>query len=238
MLSLSVISVVKDDFKGLVKTRDSIMMISGVNVEWIVVDGTPFKEGIDQIASVCPFPVKIISEEDKGPYDAMNKGLSLAAGERIIFMNAGDELIWNGEIPDFMHMNADVGILYGSTIYKYKNYKKRKDPSDNPNVNYGMPFCHQAVWYSGAMKKNLYYNINYKYAADYEMLLRNINNGATLKKMNFDVCMVDPYGLSNKHQFAVTKETFRISGAYKRVGVKESFGFMWRFIITLMADIF
>jgi glycosyltransferase involved in cell wall biosynthesis len=213
------------------------MQAQGVEVEWIVVDGTPFREAVDQISSVCPFSVKIISEADNGPYDAMNKGLSLAKGEWILFLNAGDQLIWSDRIPEFLSENSSPGIFYGNTIYQYKNREKRKAGPKRPVFSYGMPFCHQAVWYSGSLKAELYYNLNYKLASDYEMLLRNIRNNVSIKWVDIDICRVDPYGLSNRRQFQVMLETYRIAGAYGEVGIAQSFGFLWRFLITLCADV-
>ncbi|PLW97167.1 MAG: hypothetical protein C0593_09270 [Marinilabiliales bacterium] len=237
MLLISIISVVKDDFRGLVKTRDSIMLASGVDLEWIVVDGTPFREAVEQIASVCPFAVKIISEADNGPYDAMNKGLMLAKGERILFLNAGDEMLWSDKIPEILNENSDIGILYGNTIYQYKTRYKRKEAPESPNLCYGMPFCHQALWYSGRLKSELFYNMNYQLASDYEMLLRNVRNKVKLKRMDIDICRVDPYGVSNRKQFQVMMEAYRIAGAYGKVGIAQAFGYLWRFGITLCADV-
>ena len=114
----SIITVVYNAEDVLEGTARSLMEQSTTDYEWIVVDGAS-KDATLDIAR--RFAVEgrdtVVSEPDRGVYDAMNKGLRLAQGEVVQFLNAGDRLA-NAEV--LAHVAAafgeDVDAVYGDTI--------------------------------------------------------------------------------------------------------------------------
>ncbi len=238
MLTLSVITVVKNDFAGLRKTRDSLLPVNGVSLQWIIVDGTPDMHRVSEIAASCLFNVLMINEPDSGPYDAMNKGIRKARGEWLLFLNAGDCLLWSKELSECLSRNDSTDIFIGTTNYSYLRKVKRKPIDSDLLWVYGMPACHQSMFFSNRSSLDLFYNTNYVYAADYEMLLRNIAKGINITPLDIDVALVNPYGISNRNQFAVKREHFHIAGAYKMIGLRQAFVYLWQFVVVLSADIY
>ena len=92
--SLSVITVVKNDQKNIEKTIKSVIANKkGLNLEYIIIDGKSDDKTLSIIKKYKKKIDKIISEKDKGIYDAMNKGINLSNNDIIVFCNSGDFFI-------------------------------------------------------------------------------------------------------------------------------------------------
>ena len=87
---LSVITVCYQAAEMLQKTIDSVSQQDYKPLEYIVVDGGSTDATLDIIARHQDIITRWVSEPDRGIYDAMNKGVTMATGEWVIFMNAGD----------------------------------------------------------------------------------------------------------------------------------------------------
>lgn len=87
MTFLSIVTVVRNDPEGLERTARSIHD-QCADLEWIVIDGASTDDTVDRLGVFRPSVV--VSEPDRGIYDAMNKGLRAATGAWITFLNAGD----------------------------------------------------------------------------------------------------------------------------------------------------
>lgn len=92
MTRLTIVTVTKDNVLGLVKTAKSIPINSDL-IEWLVIDGASTDNTKEYVSSLNHRGLKFISDPDEGIFDAMNKGLKLATGELIIFLNAGDSFV-------------------------------------------------------------------------------------------------------------------------------------------------
>jgi glycosyltransferase involved in cell wall biosynthesis len=96
MSLLSVVTITFNDPEGLASTARTL---SSEHVDWIVVDGsTDAKSKEENRKILSTFSVKLLQEPDLGRFDAMNKGLSLAEGEYIVFLNGGDAFV-SAETP-------------------------------------------------------------------------------------------------------------------------------------------
>jgi putative colanic acid biosynthesis glycosyltransferase WcaE len=91
-VTLSVITIVRDDLPGLAASCASLQPILASDVEHIVVDGSTKSDVRNFLSLRRAERVKWISEPDEGIYDAMNKGLALASGSYVLFLNAGDKV--------------------------------------------------------------------------------------------------------------------------------------------------
>lgn len=87
---ISVVTIVYNDFVGVEKTIRSVLPNLNDSIEFIVIDGASNDGTLDIIRKYNDNIDVLVSEPDKGIYDAMNKGLSFATGDWVIFMNAGD----------------------------------------------------------------------------------------------------------------------------------------------------
>lgn len=96
-VDLTIITVNKNNKDGLKKTIQSVLSQSFVNFEYIIVDGASTDGSVEVISRYLEKEQKIstnwISEQDGGVYEAMNKGIKMARGIYLLFLNSGDYLI-------------------------------------------------------------------------------------------------------------------------------------------------
>lgn len=148
--------------------------------EHIIIDGLS-KDSTLAIVEQHSNPLrKVVSERDKGIYDAMNKGLGRACGEYVIFLNAGDAF----HSPDVLQMLADAamshdfpGILYGNTVLVDSERRMLGDRHLTPpdRLDYksfanGMLVCHQA--FVPLRRITGLYDTRYRLSADYDWCIR------------------------------------------------------------------
>ena len=94
-MKISIITVTYNAASVLKRTLDSVKAQSWQQIEHLIIDGASKDETVSMAETYkaqCPYEVVILSEPDKGLYDAMNKGLRLATGDYLVFLNAGDTL--------------------------------------------------------------------------------------------------------------------------------------------------
>jgi putative colanic acid biosynthesis glycosyltransferase len=90
LVTLSIITIVRNDLPGLTTSCDSLEPIFASDIEHVVVDGSTEREVRNFLSLRHKGRLKWISGPDEGIYDAMNKGLALASGSYVLFLNAGD----------------------------------------------------------------------------------------------------------------------------------------------------
>jgi len=153
MTLLSVVTVTKNNLKGLVVTADSIPADFNT-IEWIVIDGNSDDGTIDYLERSSHEKLSYISEPDQGIFDAMNKGLRLATGELIIFLNAGDSFV-SHETPrsiiDHFDANSWEWAVGGAITVNSSGEQLWRWPAISPRslklklaIN---SYCHQSTVY-------------------------------------------------------------------------------------------
>lgn len=181
------------------------------DIEYIIVDGGSTDGTLDIINKYAPKITKIISEPDKGIYDAMNKGVNISTGEWINFMNAGDIFCTKESIKDFFDI-ADVttgnDILYGDAIliYPFGKYYKDCHPDDNYR-----PWEHQSMFIRTSIMKKYKYDLSYKIRADYDFIYKAMNNGSKFVYFPAPIACYKAYdGASTTNDDLIVEETYRI----------------------------
>lgn len=182
-LKISIITVCKNSERFLKETIESVIRQEYKNIEYILIDG---KSTDTTPAIIKQHESQIhywISEDDKGMYDAINKGLQQAGGDYILILNSDDILAHEGIIQEVVNK-----ITTERLDYYYGNLIKLKDRETKNvqlfNVNYkqlllsthGTFAPHPVFFISQQLNKILGgYNIEYKYASDYDYILRALN---------------------------------------------------------------
>jgi len=167
----SVITITRDNKIGLQKTAVSIQNQTYQNFEWIIIDGAS-TDGTQNDFSKYSL-AKIISEPDNGIYDAMNKGIKLATGDYLIFMNGGDIFASSNVLEKISNVaSTQPDFIYGDS--REDNHDKRA--RSHQKINWGMFTHHQAMFYNRKGLSGLRYDVNYKIAADYDLTLRFLNS--------------------------------------------------------------
>lgn len=203
------------------------------DIEHIIIDGNSKDRTLDVIRNTNNRVSTVISEPDKGIYDAMNKGIKLAKGEIVGILNSDD--FYNSKKVISMVVKTfeenQVDCVYGNLYYVKPN-----DPSVNVrkwvtgpyNEKYGFRRGWHPAHPSFFVKKELYdkygsFEIDYKIAADFELMLRYLER-YKVKSAYLDYPMVRMRlgGESNKSiksHFIGNKECYR---AFKKNGVHVS----------------
>lgn len=176
---VSIITVTYNAKGCLEETIKSVLSQTYTNIEYIIIDGGSSDGTLDIINRYKHMISKVVSEKDSGIYDAMNKGVKIATGEIIYFLNADDRLydteVVTSIIEKFLE-NCDIKVIYGNVIYVNKNDGTRKLRRYGHITRDSLLYedlCHQAVF----VKRFLFleignFDIKYKIVADYDWLLR------------------------------------------------------------------
>lgn len=119
---LSIITINRNNAAGLEKTIKSVFSQVETEFEYIIIDGASTDGSIEVIQRYVPLfenRLKWISEPDKGIYNAMNKGIGIASGDYLQFLNSGDCLASDdvtGKMFDALEENGNPVILYGNML--------------------------------------------------------------------------------------------------------------------------
>lgn len=183
----SIITITFNAQNELQPTLDSVKAQTFTDYEYLVIDGAS-KDNTVVMAREANIPnTTIISEPDKGLYDAMNKGVRKAKGEYLIFLNAGDSFAANNilELIAETAKSTDADIIYGNTDLVNDERVKLGARHLSPpaeltfkSFSNGMLVCHQAF----VAKRSIVgeYDMQYRFSADYkwciECLLKSKNN--------------------------------------------------------------
>jgi glycosyltransferase involved in cell wall biosynthesis len=180
-VKVSIITVVYNGENTIKDTLISVASQTYPNIEHIVIDGASTDNTLDVIHKWGEHVHCLVSEPDKGIYDAMNKGIALAAGDIIGILNADDMYMDENCIADIVHMFREkrVDAVCGDLIFvRSENLEKpiRYFPAKGFTVDqfaYGIMPPHPAVF----LKRKCYQNYglfktDYIIAADFEILVR------------------------------------------------------------------
>jgi glycosyltransferase involved in cell wall biosynthesis len=178
---VSVVTVCFNSAKTIRSTIESVLSQTYSPLEYIVIDGGSTDETMQIVNEYASKIGVVVSEPDKGIYDAMNKGIAIATGDIIGMLNSDDTYADVNVVHDLVNamLRAEVDSVYAdvvyvdpsnpSTVVRYYN-SGRWRPS---RFRYGwMPahpsFLVKREWY---LKCGLY-SLRYRIAADFEMLVR------------------------------------------------------------------
>lgn len=235
MISFSIITISYNASEVIQPTLDSVFSQDYPHVEHLIVDGASNDDTVAMAqsykskndASGGGHVVVISSEPDKGLYDAMNKGLQLATGDYVLFLNAGDCLA----APDTLSRvagAATVGdgeqlpvVIYGDTdVYdadgRYVGPRHLSVPEHLTwrSFRRGMLVCHQAFYALREVAAVEPYNLDYRLSADVDWCIRVMRRGETegrsLKNVHGVVCHYLEGGMSIQNHRASLKERFHI----------------------------
>lgn len=115
---LSIITINYNNLDGLEQTVESVLTQSFGNFEYIIIDGGSTDGSVGYIESIAEQFAYWVSEPDEGIYDAMNKGIALAKGEYLLFLNSGDVLNGVFALKNFTrHPQFKGDIIYGDYLF-------------------------------------------------------------------------------------------------------------------------
>lgn len=212
---ISIITIVYNNVRDIEYTILSVLNQSYPLIEYILVDGASTDGTLAIIHRYKDNIHTIISEKDNGIYDAMNKGLALATGDYVLFLNSGDELYDKDTIQCIVEKGKGADIIYGETklIDEQRHIvgdRRHKAPEifDWKSFRYGMSICHQAIYVKRSIAPP--YDLSYQLSADIDWVIRAAKTAKTTQNVH---CYVAKYlvgGMSQKRHRQSLKERFEI----------------------------
>ena len=227
-MKLSVISIAYNNLKGLEKT---LAVFNGHNflqdIEILIVDGGS-KDGTKEFLETQSLSKNWVSEPDKGIYNAMNKGLSMAKGDYVWFLNSGDyvedfsliEKLLNvlKQEPDAVYGETMMVDVEGKHLGLRSVFTTRKLP-DNLNwtsFRLGMNVGHQSFVVKRSLA--LLYNEKYRYVADIDWMIRCLKVCKNVVNLDAVLACFTVDGFSSVQRKASNKERYEV--------LKEHYGFL------------
>lgn len=198
---LTIVSITLNDKSGLEETICSVQaQTSGEGIEHVIVDGLSDYD-VAGLLSELGSGAKLIAERDAGLYDAMNKGISAATGEYVIFLNSGDSLASEEVLANFFAIiaNDKPDLIYGDSLEKlltggivYKKSRKMK------TLAYGMITHHQSMVFRREIieANRILYDLNYPIAADYNFFLQFHEHATSCIYLPEPIAMFQSGGIS------------------------------------------
>ena len=223
---LSIITVVYNNVKDIERTMLSVLNQTYPDIEYIVIDGLSTDGTLNILKQYESRLGQLISEKDEGIYDAMNKGMTLAAGDYLLFMNSGDELYAADTVEKVFATAPDADIYYGETeMYdsSWKSLGKRRHQSpENFNwkdFKYGMSISHQAIYIRRSLAEQ--YDPKYKLSADIDWIIKAAKKASKIVNTRMYVAKYLAGGMSKKRHLESLIERFHIFS--KHYGVTNNF---------------
>lgn len=212
---LSIVTINKDNRIGLQKTIDSLGLLGERNYQWVCIDSVSTDGSVELANQFKTQDDIVISEKDTGIYNAMNKGISLAKGDYVLFLNSGDTLSPQIKSLDFMKVVTGQDLaLFG---FEIRNTQRK--PRSNGWRFWSMPTSHQAIVYSSALLNQNPFDESYRFAADFEHYLRINRNHLAIHSDDRPLIINEPYG-SDAHLPVLL-------GEYRHALIKNGYPKLW-----------
>ena len=182
-MKISVITVCYNSAKTLKRALQSVEEQDWPFVEHIVIDGGSSDETLS-ILQACNHLAMWVSEPDKGIYDAMNKGLAIATGEIICFLNADDHYASSSILSYVAKLMMDhkLDALMGDVLFfnednpKHTVRRYRSDRFNPERLSWGWMPAHPGLFLSSIeVKRTGLFKIDYKIAGDFDFIIRFFN---------------------------------------------------------------
>ncbi len=218
--TFSIITVTYNAEKVLEETIQSVITQTYRNVEYIIVDGASKDNTLKIIKKYQGYISLMVSEPDKGLYDAMNKSIQMATGDYLCFLNAGDKLHENNtlqRIAETLNDKELPDVVYGETaiVDEEGNFLHMRRLSTPEHLTWksfkqGMLVCHQAFLAKRELALKHPYNLQYRFSADFDWCIRIMKEAKCLHNTRLTLVNYLNEGMTTRNHKASLKERFRI----------------------------
>ena len=223
MSILSIITINRNNVSGLERTMQSVFSQTRTDFQYVVVDGASTDDSVETIqrfASQFGERLKWISEPDQGIYNAMNKGIGMAEGDYVEFLNSGDCLVSNDVVAKMYKALEDAqypGILYGNMLKVFPDGRIIQDKCFAGQEISFLGFYTGTLNHSPAyIRKTLFekyglYDERFKIVSDWEWYLQAVILGEEKPVYtDLDVTLFDMTGISETNKDLDKKERRKV----------------------------
>ena len=195
-MKVTVVTAVLNDAGHIEQTILSVISQTDIEIEYIIVDGGSKDGTLELIGKYKDKISLLISEPDRGVYDAMNKGIEHSSGDFVYFLNSGDVLLNPSilskiKLEELKERNA---IIYGNVVVAYGNIEALEKPRPffKSKMKFkGIGICHQSMFFPGKLIRNEKYDLSYNIAADYDLAYRLWRKGTVFLYKDITIAKYD-----------------------------------------------
>lgn len=205
--SVSVVTVCYNAAADLEKTVRNVLAQEWPGLEFVVIDGGSTDGTAEVLRRYKESVDVIVSEPDRGIYDAMNKGVALASGDYVIFMNAGDCF---ASADTLSRVFDSVGESRPDVIYGDVVKGGAVKVAGEPHNSHRMFFCHQSCL---ALRQRLVetpFDISHRMSADFKWVKSMFKQRRRFCKVEVAVADFDTTGVSNSRRSAGLRDNIRV----------------------------
>lgn len=200
MIKFTIITCTYNAEQVLQRTLDSVKKQTYCNIEHIIMDGGSSDKTLPMVRAYQhkiskgenAHDIVIVSEPDRGLYDAMNKSIARATGDYLVFLNAGD-VFPSSETLEYVagcvgEGETLPGVLYGDTDIvddagHFLRHRRLQPPAHLSwhSFLWGMLVCHQSFYARTDLAKGIPYDLGYRYSADIDWCIRIMKEAVRLR---------------------------------------------------------
>ena len=216
--TFSVITVCYNAEATIEDTIQSVISQTYHHVEYIIIDGASKDHTMDIVNRYRDRIAIVVSEPDKGIYDAMNKGISLATGNYLCFLNAGDSFHEDDTLQLAAHSIREAllpDVIYGETaLVDHEGHFLRMRRLSAPDTltwksfRMGMLVCHQAFFAKRELAEP--YDLRYHFSADFDWCIKVMKKSKLLHNTHLTLIDYLSEGITTRNHKASLLERFRI----------------------------
>lgn len=201
MTKVSVITISYNNAEGLKRSIDSVVSQDFADYEYIIIDGGSSDDSRQIIESYSDRITYWVSEPDKGVYNAMNKGITIAKGEYLHFLNSGDIYASDKVLSTVFSKEYTDPLIRGVQICNYGNRTERWENLGNREITVYDMFVNTMLHQATFIRRDLFvkygpYDENLKIVSDWKFFLQAILGGEKTIFVNTEVVIFEMDGIS------------------------------------------
>ena len=219
--TFSIITVTYNAANTIEATLLSVKQQTYRRLEHLIIDGASKDNTLYIINKYKDDTIKVISEPDQGLYDAMNKGIRMASGEYLCFLNAGDTFhetntlekmvstittTPNGKLPSILY--GETAIVNAERLFLHMRRHKAPEYLTWKSFQQGMLVCHQAFFVRRTLAEP--YDLQYKYSSDFDWCIRMMKKADVISNTHLILIDYLDEGITTRHHKASLIERLQI----------------------------
>ena len=222
---LTIITVTKNCSTTISKTLQSISEVKSNDIEYIVIDGISEDGTLEKLGEHMPILDLLISESDEGIYDAMNKGVTLASGEYILFLNGDDQIFCENFNLIIQTLKQRIADVYCSqTLACDANGQSIVLAANKWLLPFYNSIPHPSAFVSKGLLTLYPFRKDLKIASDYDLFLKLLIARRKFKTINL---------ISAIHNRGGASGNVELSSAEVKMIQKEQLGHFFYLFVTL-----
>jgi glycosyltransferase involved in cell wall biosynthesis len=213
-MKLSIITVNLNNCEGLQRTIDSVVCQTFRDFEWIVIDGGSTDGSKELIERYADHFAYWVSEPDKGIYNAMNKGIKVAKGDYLQFLNSGDCLKDSTTLSNVFSCSPVGDIIYGDCAVRVSATEQQEihyKPTFSLKLLLDGSINHQSSFIKRELLLDEPYDESLRIVSDRKFFIRKALEGKSFVHINRTISTFDINGISTTQAELLQKENNKVT---------------------------